>query len=346
MSSTTVMRLTEAGPLTPARGTIPSAANQLFPKGTIVTRNSSGNAVSPSTDDASGFAAVGVAKATYDNRTGSEAGGLAGDLDVEVDFGIHAFDIDGTDPLPGEVVFVVDNRTVSTDSDSDTRGIAGYCSEVRANSLGVDQAYVLMGPTVAGQIVIAASEASQLDTAQADIDELQADALTAQYVIPVPILTFRVYSTGAVSEPFVADTTDGIDPTAESIGLRWNDDSTVKFAAAVDLPMDLDDGAAVVVHLLGYRVGSADATAAITVGAFFRVVGSAFSADADAGGDSTAFDGATTVVTEETLSIAAGDVPPAPASLLLTLVPTAALDGDDLVLLGCWLEVTRKLLTS
>jgi hypothetical protein len=39
-------------------------------------------------------------------------------------------------------------------------------------------------------------------------------------------------------------------------------------------------------------------------------------------------------------------VPASPSSLLLTLVPTAALDDDDLVILEVWLEVTRKLLES
>src|SRR5690606_3820156 len=109
---------------------------------------------------------------------------------------------------------------------------------------------------------------------------------------------------------------------------------------------DLDDSADVIVHILGYRVGAADTTAALTVGAFFRTVGAAFSADSTAGGNMTAFEAATTVVSEETLTILAADVPASPSSLLLTLVPTAALDADDLVVLEVWIEYTRKLLAS
>jgi hypothetical protein len=339
MSATTIERMTKSAGLVPAKGTLPVAADTLILGGTIVCVDAAGRAV-PGVDG-EGFAAVGKAVSTVDNRTEAPSGGGAGAEDVEIDFGVQGWAISGSTPDPGDVVYVVDNQTVSTSSDSGQRGIAGYVSEVRDSV-----AYVLMGPTVVGQIVIAAAEAADLDTAQADIDALQADALTTQYMIPVPLGNFRVYSDGSSILPFVANTTDGIDPTAESLGLRWNDDSTVKFAASVPLPMDLDDAAAVVVHLLGYRVGAADATAAVTVGAFFRTVGAAFSADADAGGASTAFDGATTVVTEETLSIAAGDVPASPSSLLLTLVPTAALDDDDLVILEVWLEVTRKLLES
>lgn len=345
MASRTVARLTDGGPQVPARGTYPIAANKLIPKGCIVQLNASGEALSPGSADASGLHAVGVSAATYDNRTGSEAGGLAGDLECTVDFGEHGFDFSG-DPLPGETVWVVDNQTVSDDSNGGLRGVAGVCIEVREDSNGIEQCYVWMGPHVAALFSDDSALEADLITAQGDIDDLQADALTAQYVIPVPLGNFRIYASGEALVPFVADTDDGIDPTAESIGYRFNDDSTAKIAASVILPNDLDDAAAVVVHVLGYRVGATDATAALTVGAFFRVAGAAFNADADAGGDTTAFDGATTVVTEETLSIAAGDVPPSPSSLLLTLVPSAALDDDDLVVLEVWLEVTRKLLTS
>lgn len=344
MSSTTVARLTEKSGPVPNRGTAPIAANKLIPKGAIVQLNASGEALSPGSADASGFHAAGVSVATYDNRTGSEAGGLAGDLDCEIDFGVMAFDYTGA-PLPGETVWVVDNRTVA-DSSAGGRGVAGVCIEVRDNAFSVSQCYVWMGPHVAALYSDDSALESDVDTLLTDVGALQDDALTAQAVIPVPLGAFRVYADGEALVPFVADTSDGIDPTAKSLGYRFNDDSTAKIAASVLMPNDLDDAAAVVVHVLGYRVGAADATAALTIGAFFRVAGSAFSADADAGGDTTAFDGATTSVTEETFSIGAGDVPASPSSLLLTLVPTAALDGDDLVVLEVWLEYTRKLLTS
>ena len=110
-------------------------------------------------------------------------------------------------------------------------------------------------------------------------------------------------------------------------------------------PNDLDDSADVIFHCLGFKIGSAD-TPALTIGAFFQVVDSAHTADADAGGDTTTFAGATTIVTEETLTIDSGDVPAAPSSLTLTMVANADLDGDDLVIIRTWLEYTRKALTS
>jgi hypothetical protein len=336
MSSTTVFRDTQNAGLVPARGTYPAAANKMFPKGTIVQRDSSGRATPGAASN--GLPAVGVSNASYNNLTGSEFGGGNDAINVEVLAGVWGFDYTGT-PLPGETVWVADNQTV-TDTVG-TNGVAGVCVEVRDG-----QCYVWMGPHVASLFSDDSALESTVTTLGADVDALQADALTAQYVIPVPLGNFRVYASGIAVPAFSAGVADGFDPTAESIGIRFNDDTTAKLAASVVLPADLDDAAAIVVHVLGYRVGSLDTTAALTIGAFFREAGAAFSADSDAGGDTTTFAAATTVVSEETLSIASGDVPASPSSLLLTMVPNANLDDDDLVVLEMWLEVTRKLLAS
>ena len=341
MARTDSALLHDAAAKVPAMGTLPSKANTLYPKGTIVTCDTDGRARSPGTADSSGFPANGVAKATFLNRTGDIMGGLDDSGLIEIDYGTYGFVYTGT-PIPGDTVWVVDNQTVSDDSAGGTRGIAGVCSEVRDGLC-----FVWMGPHVAALFSDDSALGTAVTNAEADIDALQADALTAQAVIPVPMNSFRIYSTGGALIPFNAGVADGIDPTAESIGFRFNDDTTAKIAASVLMPNDLDDAANVVVHVLGYRVGTLDTTAALTVGAFFREAGAAFSADNDAAaGDTTTFAGATTVVSEETISIAAADVPVSPSSLLLTLVPNAALDDDDLVILEVWLEYTRKLLTS
>jgi len=336
MSSTTVFRDTQNAGLVPARGTYPAAANKMFPKGTIVQRDASGRATPGAASN--GFPAVGVSNASYNNLTGSEFGGGAGAINVEVLAGVWGFDYTGT-PLPGQTVWVADNQTVTDTAGSN--GVAGVCVEVRDG-----QCYVWMGPHVAELFSDDSALSSTVTTLGEDVDALQANALTAQACIPVPLSAFRIYASGVAVPAFSAGVADGFDPTAESLGIRFNDDTTAALAASVLMPNDLDDAAAVVVHVLGYRVGAADTTAALTIGAFFREAGAAFSADADAGGDTTTFAGATTVVSEETLTIAAGDVPAAPCSLLLTMVPNAALDDDDLVVLEVWLEYTRKLLTS
>lgn len=312
MTATTTARMNKtAGFGLPRFGTYGAAANSLFLKETLVVRDSAGRAAVPT--DGDGLDCIGVARNTYDNRTGSEYGGAADAIDVEVTYDVVECDIDGDTPLAKDVVYVVDNKTVSVSSNGGTRGIAGVVTEVRDS-----KAFVWVGPHIAalaagsiGHIVLAPS-------------------------------SFRIASSGAVVAAFAAGTVDGIDPTAESFGLRWNDDVFTTFAQCVPMPVDYKAGSPMVILASGYRVGSADTTAALTFGVFFHVAGAAFSADADAGGASTAFDGATTIVTTESRTIAGADVPAGATSMNLTVVPTAALDDDDLVVTRITILYVRK----
>lgn len=147
MASRTETLLVDAASYPPKFGTYPSAAGQVFPKGTIVTRDTAGRAFSPSTADASGFPAQGIAKAYFINNAGSEAGGLADALDVEVEYGVFGFVFTGPTPIPGTPMFVADNQTVTSDG-AGGKGSAGLCVEVRVGTGGVPKAFVLMGPAV------------------------------------------------------------------------------------------------------------------------------------------------------------------------------------------------------
>jgi len=317
MARTDSARLTDHGPLVPNLGTFPSLANSLYPKGTIVTRDANGRAVSPATADLSGLPAVGVSAATFDNRTGSEMGGLNDSGDIEVEYGIYFFDLSGDTPLTDEILYVVDNQTLSKDP-STGRGVAGICTEVRTLN-GAVQVGCFMGPAAASEAVA------------------RAGALN----IPIPLGTLCL-STGAAVPAFSAGV-DGYELTdSEALCLRINDDSTTIFAVTVPL-VDHDDAQDLTLHFLGFRVGAADvADVALTVGAFFHTVGAAHTADANAGGETTSFVAATTIVSEETLTIAADDIPAGPCSLTLTFVVTAELDADDLCLTSMWLSGARK----
>lgn len=318
-----------SAPHEPAVIALPMAAGASLVRGCFVLKDSSGNAHQTTGSTSS---AIGVCKRSVDNSTGN-----AGDKTVEAMRGVFGFANSSDADLITNAdrfseCFVADNQTVAKTSDGGSRSRAGIVWDVAADGT----VYVLVGPTVS----------LETQGIEDDIAALEDNALTSQACIPVPLGSFRIYSTGGALVPFNDGVADGIDPTAESIGFKFNVGSTAKIAASVLMPNDLDDTADVVVHVLGFRVGASDTTAALAVGAFFRVAGAAFSADADAGGDTDAFAGATTVVSEVTCSIAAGDVPASPSSLLLTLVPTAALDADDLVILEVWLEYTRKLLDT
>jgi hypothetical protein len=327
----------------PSRGTYGIKANVLIKKGALVCVDSAGRAMPGGLIAAGALAAVGKSSATYDNT-----GGAADAVDVEVEFGTFGWvSAGGGDAITaddvGKVCYVVDDQTVALTSDTDTRGVAGYITEYRNGEV-----FVWMGPHVAGQIVIAASEASQLDTAQADIDALQADALTTQAFIPIPIMSWT--DNGAPLIVFADGTANGtalVD--SEAFGFRFNPvgEDTSVLVTSVPMPPDLDDAADIVLHVMCFRVGASDTTTVLVGNAFFQTVGAAHTADADAiTVNSAAIDAATTVLEEVTLTIAGADVPASPSTLTLTLAPSAALDADDLVIVGTWLEYTRKLLTS
>lgn len=319
MARTDSALLQDSGPLVPSMGTFPSSANTLYPKGTIVTRSSAGRAVSPGTADLSGNPALGVSKATFLNRTGDEMGGLDDSGFIEVDYGIHFFAFTGATPITGQMLYVVDNQTVSVDP-STGRGLAGVCTEVRDFN-GTDKAGVFMGPAASNEATAAASS----------------------LLIPIPLTELRLAANGGPIIAFGDGTADGFQLTdSEALSLRINDDSTTAFACTIPL-VDHDDTQDLVLHVTGFRVGSADTVdVALTVGAFFHTIGAAHTADANAGGETTSFVAATTIVSEETLTIAAADVPAGPCTLTLTLQVTSELDADDLCLLGMWLTGAKK----
>lgn len=345
MTATALAIATPFKGLVPAKGSYPIASNVKILSGTIVCVNATGFAV-VGTDNDMAFPAVGKASSTVDNRTTADSGGAAGAEYVEVEFGVHGWAYAGT-PVVGQVVYVVDNQTVSTDSDSGTRGIAGYVSEM------VDgKCYVQMGPTIVGQIVSAAAEAADLDQAQLDIDALQADALTAHGNIPIPLSSF----TAADATP-LAKFSDGATPTfgltladSESLAIRWNNHATPgTIMTQVALPADVDDTAIMYLEFLASKSGATvgDATT-LTIAAYILSTGDLHDADTNCGGVSNALVGDAPAKTTALLSraIAAADVPAAPKSICVTVTPTAGkLGTDDLMIHSANIRYTRKLLT-
>lgn len=347
MTATAIERLTPFAGTVPAVGTLPIAANVLLLKGTIVAVNATGYAV-VGVDDNNAFPAVGIAKSTVDNRTTAPNGGGAGAEKIDVLFGVHGVAFTGTTPVPGQVVYVVDNQTVSLDADSGTRGIAGYVSEVIGSTC-----YVQFGPTIAGQIVIAASEASQLDTAQVDIDALQADVATAYAQVEIPLASFTTsdatplakFADGATTPPglTLAD--------SETLALRWNNHATPGAALTqIALPYDLDDAATATLEFLCSKSGATvgDATT-LTIAAYIISAGDLHDADSNCGGVTGALVGNATAKTTAVLSrtIAAADIPANARSMFISVTPTAGTLGtDDLLIHSARLRYTRKMLTS
>jgi len=308
MTATTIERsFNITAPLTPARGTFPIAANTLLLFGTIACLDASDRLAVPG----AGLDAVGILPQTYRNRTTDPSGGAAGAIDGEVIYGVHGLLIDGTTPRPRQVVYVVDNQTVSVDP-AGGRGIAGIVSEVRTEN-GVARAYVYMGPHVVAFV-------------RGAVD------------IELPLAGFRL-ATGAAVPAFTGGSADGYNLTdSEALTLRINDDSTTAFWQSVRIPEHVPAGAVVELHVLASRVGALDVAAVLlTAAAFANREGVAY----DAGSALTiapfgVMAGATKVVHELTGAISGvqgGDV------LSVSLTAAAGLDDDDLAIHAVWITI-------
>lgn len=184
-------------------------------------------------------------------------------------------------------------------------------------------------------------------TVEAVLDEIEKALKTAQYTITPDWITAEdgTALTKAVDSPAGVGYAQ---LSNKSQVIKWEASATpADLVAHFTLPQDLDDAAAVVVHLLGALSAASPAnTPVFTIEAYFDVAGAAPGADTNCGGESGEFS-ASTNLQEKTLSIGASDVPASPSALTLVLHPKDTELGDvDFYLSGIWLEVTRKALTT
>lgn len=143
-------RLTKFAGLTPARGTYGIKANVEIFKGAMVGLDSAGRAMPAGTAASGCVQIVGKSSAHYDNLTGSELGGSADAVQVEVEFGVFGWansaggdEVLSTTPA-GTVVYADDDQTVALTSQSSTIIAAGLFIELRDGMV-----YVWQGPHVA-----------------------------------------------------------------------------------------------------------------------------------------------------------------------------------------------------
>lgn len=307
MTDVAAARLTPSKGEFPSNGTFGMAANTLLYYGQIVCLDADGRAAVPG----AGRDAIGVAKQTFDNRTGSQAGGAADAFDAEVAYGVRGFLISGTTPKPKQIVYVVDNQTVSLDP-TGGRGIAGIVSEVRTEN-GVAQAFVVMGPHIIA-------------------------ALRGPIDIDLPLGGFRL-ATGAAVAAFANGAADGYTlADSEALCLRWNNTQSTAFWTAVKLPEHIPAGAIVALRVLASRVGATDIAAEVlTPTVFANREGVAYDAGSSlVTGNFGALAGATKVVHELSTAITGaqgGD------ALSISLAAAAGLANDDLVVHAAWISI-------
>ncbi len=189
----------------------------------------------------------------------------------------------------------------------------------------------------------------------ASLAALYTDAQSTLAEIPLPASSFYLL-TGAPLAVFANGTTtvpgssfDG----SKSFDVRWNNDAApAAITRSFRIPADMDITAPATFHGRVAKTGAtnnAGNTTTLAVGLFNHVDGALYDADTDFGGTTTALLPAATAKTIQnlTLTIAAADLAASPASVTITIKPTAAtLDTDDLILLDAYIVYRRKILAS
>jgi hypothetical protein len=164
----------------------------------------------------------------------------------------------------------------------------------------------------------------------------------AKGFIPLDLTTARIIAANAIQNLTEGGVPDGntAGPSLARVNAAVDKALRIVWAAAevnelqfapVPLPPDLDDAAAVTVHLMMGKDANANAFA-VAVNAFFGV------GDANCGGNTA---NVAQALAEYTVTLAAADVPAPPSFLNVALIP-AAHAGDALYLYSAWLEYTRK----
>ena len=286
--------------------------------------------MSPGTADVSGLPVFGIAVASLDNRTNTTQQpntGLDDGANVEVLFGSWALAVTGTAPVEGQTVYAVDNQTVSTDSLSGTRGIAGVCVQVQVYTATVTKYFILLGP-----LALASAAASTGKYARAFL----------------PITSGLVTATGA---PLAVAGAGGVPGTkiadAKSAVVQWTPNATPGgMSINMPYPADIDATKSITLKLDASKSGATvgDATT-FTVTAYDVTPGALDDAGVNFGGVTNALVGNAAAKTVSTLSLvlAAAAAHAYPATLALSLTPTAGLLGTDtLNLHSAWLEYTKK----
>lgn len=162
--------------------------------------------------------------------------------------------------------------------------------------------------------------------------------------IPLPLAQARLIASNDIAAKNAAD--GGIvsldtAPTFKRINAATDKNSRISWAAAgvvpiqwsFSYPVDLDDTAPVVVHLLMGKDANTD-TAAVVGVAYFEGVG-----DTNAGGNTAAL--AVSTVADYTVTIAASDIGAYPNTATVELIPGTH-GSDAEYLYAAWIEYTRK----
>ncbi len=279
---------------------------------------------------------------TVDNSAGS-AGALYCDVEFARVKELSVYRNDATAPVTatqigGSCYFVDDSGIVSASNDGNTRSRAGTPWLIVASDDAMGQRAVVY---------------VEHDFDSGAIQSLLVNALSTQGTIDLKPSDFYLL-TGAPLAVF-ADGTSTVPGSAlvdsKAFGIRWNNDAApAAVMASFLVPPDMDITTNATLTIRASKVGATLADAVtFAVGAFNQVVGALHDADADFGGASTAMtgDAASKTIQAVTRTLALANLAASPASVTLTIKPTAGTLGtDDLVMHSARITYQTKLLTA
>lgn len=266
----------------------------------------------------------------------------------------------------GDEVFLVDDESVDVTANVTNKIFCGIiASYIDTTHAWVDIEPAIRQADVATHIAdtSAAHSASAISIAdvgtftpqtemEAALQEIYQSLLTAKGIIPISLP--HITSAGVALAAFTSEdqATGGYCVTAKGLGIRWNNHATPGPAVGskVMVPPDMNITANAVLHILAAKTGATlgDATK-FTVEAFNNVVGAAYDADTDFGGDTDAMVGNATAknVQHLTLTLALANLAAYPSAIELTIKPkNGVLGTDDVIMLAAWIEYQKKLLTA
>lgn len=275
----------------------------------------------------------------------SDAGNATGYTSVHfgpfvADLSVKGVDDSGNSAVAvGDAIFYVDADTPKL-SKKQSGYFFGFALETVGS--GSTDTILVHKLATAGSGAIASSGVTTTKIAANAVTAAKLAATLATGYIPLPLAQAReigsndIINTAGDAGVLSKNTTPIFErvngATDKQLRLNWAASNVDEIAWSVVSPPDLDDTAAVEVHLLAAMEATND-TPVIGV-SFFEGVG-----DSNAGGNTAAVTG--TAVAEYSVSIAHGNIAAAPQPWAIGLVP-AAHGTDKLYLYGAWIEYTRK----
>ncbi len=265
----------------------------------------------------------------------------------------------------GDNVFLVDDQTVDLIGNV-SNGI--FCGVI-AEYVDTTHAFIDIEPAIRqadvathiadGSGAHAASAISLLDSGnfttaaqvEAALAEIYQHLKSAKGIINIP--TPAIDSAGVALAAFVSadSVTGGYCVTAKGLGIRWNNHATPgpPVGIKVAVPPEADITANMVLHILAAKTGAtATDLPKFTVGVYNNVVGAAYDADDDFGGDTDAMTNAVAkTIQHVTRTLALADLAAYPSAIELTIKPKdGTLTDDDVIMFAAWIEYKKKILTS